>query len=962
MSSVPEEEKPVYAWQRTTSPSSINAANQAQRQQVIPVLAAFLGTFGIMAGLIYWLIAPDPKIVLLSIGISEYSTSWELITPFADRDSDLFDDAHNRGLLPEFEQSLGKKDANAQQRSQLLDRLDSLRKEKDRPVILHLSGLALVGTHEDKEGVFLLPANANPRDTKSWIAIDEILDRVQACPSKKKLLLLDLGHPFTDPFRGVIQADVSYRLIQHLRQREKEGNLPFYVFCSCSPGEYSWPLDEERLSVFAHYIAEALSGAADRALAEGQDNGQVTLQEFIAYVRNRVNTWCRNNRNVSQTPLLLGMPDEKDFVLNYLKTGHVAQFEVGQNDRATYAPELLAGWKLRDRWLEEGVHRISPQLVRLWELDLMRAEAVWRYGSQKQVADLFANTFEGSASKQAKRTAVRNSLISQTSKLTLPSVSLWAKEPLSDKDKETLRELNLLLERMRNQISRLVSSSSGKVDSIKESEGYKEFLKKAVAQPQLGSVALWDALTEMPWRNLESKAQKELLLLFVGLIDEVQLQTDIKFAEGFWLQPIIRKFDREYRGIDESILQPLPQTVRSLLQTERKANETIADLRPEAFLWVQADLIEAERWKLEGERSFLETKRALDRVQKEVEAHLSKAREAYQKALTNAKTIRQAFLDLEDTQAMLPALYDALIARQQANANDVRSWSVLVRSIDELRQLLSPSEEQMKDVNDLQSRVGKITTVLLRIRERREELRKPFTAAEVQRLTQHKEGSISEYRQLQALLDSPLLSANDRAAVWKRCREIGKKMHEGSKASDQAQYERSQPIPNVEPDNVERLRNEEAERVKMRLLLQRELLWLADPRREEDIELILSPDDPKRAAMEKALKRFWIDEMPEDLDVNKAKAPNTPVLLERRLGVQMLYDRYLILTDAAEKRLLVRQSANRSVQRQWFEWLRKRTSELSERLKEVPTARDFFDQFAENCQKRVEELTDRSDR
>src|SRR6202044_1932074 len=74
-------------------------------------------------------------------------------------------------------------------RRDIVQALDALAKRGQQPVVVSVSALALRGA---TGGVFLLPSDAPPDDAKTWLPLHYVLAKLQACPSRHKLLVLDL--------------------------------------------------------------------------------------------------------------------------------------------------------------------------------------------------------------------------------------------------------------------------------------------------------------------------------------------------------------------------------------------------------------------------------------------------------------------------------------------------------------------------------------------------------------------------------------------------------------------------------------------------------------------------------------------------------------------------------------------------------------------------------------------------
>ena len=87
---------------------------------------------------------------------------------------------------------------------------------------------------------------------------------------------------------------------------EIEAQPRLLVLCASDDDQISWPSEEWRQTIFAHYLIEGLQGAADQAKYEGNADSRVTAAELFSYVKARVSAWAQSTRGAAQTPILLG--------------------------------------------------------------------------------------------------------------------------------------------------------------------------------------------------------------------------------------------------------------------------------------------------------------------------------------------------------------------------------------------------------------------------------------------------------------------------------------------------------------------------------------------------------------------------------------------------------------------------------------------------------------------------------
>ena len=203
-----------------------------------------------------------------------------------------------------------------------------------RAIIIYLS---LHGAVDGQGEPCLIPPGVSPWQSGEWIRVRELLGELFASRDEKgvwssrtrgldKLLVLDCNRIDADWRLGQFYNAFA----QRLRDVVQKADVPkLYVLNSTSPGQTAWSAPELQGSVFGHFFAQGLSGAADLDSEGGNNNHQVSLRELHSYLKAHVNQWVTENRDDRQEPMLL--PDNApDVPLVFLRCGP----KQGQNDGA----------------------------------------------------------------------------------------------------------------------------------------------------------------------------------------------------------------------------------------------------------------------------------------------------------------------------------------------------------------------------------------------------------------------------------------------------------------------------------------------------------------------------------------------------------------------------------------------------------------------------------------------------
>ncbi len=192
-------------------------------------------------------------------------------------------------------------------RERILESLGRLtRVESNQPVVLLLSAPAVTA---DTGGLLIVPEGTPLDDPSKWLSLREMLERFKACPSKQKLLILDVAMPRRNAWNGYVRDNLAQAIAQDLNDIPDADR---WVIGPCRENE-----NPEGGTILARYVRDGLLGGADGYA--GERDGQVTVSELAAFVKARVGRWSQVCLAKSVTPTLLGRG--ADFVVALSRDG-----------------------------------------------------------------------------------------------------------------------------------------------------------------------------------------------------------------------------------------------------------------------------------------------------------------------------------------------------------------------------------------------------------------------------------------------------------------------------------------------------------------------------------------------------------------------------------------------------------------------------------------------------------------
>jgi hypothetical protein len=359
----PKPSRPHLWRQSTDTPAGGPPADGApgKRKKAYVVFGLLLALVGAIAAWLFYL-SPVPLPAFFGAWIDQYEDPDIPANAWAAEDRTALEGLHWRRI-----------NVFTSQKLRLLRQvLGDLRKQGDAPVVLFLSAYAVARPNGD---VYLLPADASVQEEPTWLPLPDVLRYLGACPSRHKLLILDLMRPFAEPRLGLLGDDVATPT-QALLEAATRADPHLYVLWACGPGQHSQISEALGHSAFAFYLQQGLLGAAD-GYATGSRDGRVSFRELARFVQARVDRWSALTGRPRQTPGFLGKG--ADFPLVAIADDRPA---APQRPVPTDPKWLLDAWQTRDVWWKEATARVPPGLLRELEDALLRAERQLEAGAE----------------------------------------------------------------------------------------------------------------------------------------------------------------------------------------------------------------------------------------------------------------------------------------------------------------------------------------------------------------------------------------------------------------------------------------------------------------------------------------------------------------------------------------------------------------------------------------------------
>jgi len=837
MADQPEAELRVpNLWHETLAPHQQAVLKaQLRRHRAFRVLAMMLSLAVLLLVMLWWL-SPIPQPYFAGLWIANESRQIPLLFQ-ADHDRDaLRDGEYFRRTSPRAFQNLD--------REALLRELSDLsRRSLADTVVIYLSGHARTGPQGD---VQVLPADADLGNPQSWVPLREVLERVKACPSHRKLLVLDIMSALASARLGVPADDVSAAVPADLEAVPDPYRL---TLCPCAAGQTALASEVMGRTVFNYYFEEALRGWAD-GYGSGPLDRRVSVHELAEFVTARVDRWAWQNRQVRQTPTLYG--SKADFDLIVVPQG-TPQPHLGAVAAAEYPVWLTEGWKTRDQWWAEETYRTVPHLARELDVTLLATEQEW-------VQNVELTSGRDNRPLQIKGVSARKELFrfpAPPAAYSLALVEAQGRKP----DAEVLAQLRELVYKTKAPVP---ADKTAKVDKTEKADPATEktrldTLEQVRARPHVDvALAGWDLIANDP------ELQPERVRLVSSLLQQQEVRP--RYVETLFLQRLAQSAVGE-QGWSREALQ---QALTAVRLGEKAASQ------PEAVDWIRALLDEASQRRHEGEtlffaRGFAPTDQA--------EPLLQRAATVADVALAVGTTLQRARRSLDEALAFLPAAVPFVerLPRYQ------RDWSEAVQLADELYQALAVPDVVALTADQRRQRVDDVRSKTDELQQRLIDLRRPFAPAAwapLKDAAARPDAGVFHVLEIETLLTVPFLKADDRLVLLKAYQALARRLHEQTRTLDEAEDDQTQSVTTKFSGDAARRGGTESDRAALRSRLAIDLLRLAGmpPAEVQALDAQLNharaagaAEGERRGrwyALGQQLRQGWLETLPEQVGRN----------------------------------------------------------------------------------------------
>lgn len=237
--------------------------------------------------------------------------------------------------------------------------------------------LSMHGGVDEAGSPCLIPPNASPLDSKTWIPLAVVLARIRnsGVPDDvHKLLVLDCNRVQVSWEQGTLYNLFAESL--EISQVVAKSGIPnLVVMNSTRPGQRGWATRQLQGTVFGHFLRAGLAGAADSKSEGGDGDRSVSFQELLRYVDAHVDRWVRHHLADRQRPLVLtsqGTARDSDFHITWALRGALPEKPL--SEPVVSRSEIDSYWNQHDRFRTFDPMTYDPLTWADFQRTLLRLE------------------------------------------------------------------------------------------------------------------------------------------------------------------------------------------------------------------------------------------------------------------------------------------------------------------------------------------------------------------------------------------------------------------------------------------------------------------------------------------------------------------------------------------------------------------------------------------------------------
>ena len=614
-------------------------------------------------------------------------------------------------------------------RERLEQRLSSLSAQRFRKkdtLIVYLAAHGVVSKGEAN----LVCEPDGPWGQKSMpqqVPIATVLAALKNTSAGTKLLLLDAGQDVS-PTRSGLAINTFPAALQ--REVDEAGDRRIWVFTANAPLERSHVSPSRGRSVFGHFVAEGLVGAAD-----SNGDGRVDLDELYAYVQPNVSAWVRfvSDDNDSQTPLLLNSQSRESAPgVALLSIARLStQLEGSGEQGGDISPNLVSASAIP----EAAESAVPPQALDAVE-KLGVAAADEEVGEAARLDGLKNDSAPGQSSSARSKVAVgrdgaqqalQNALaaaarLQKAGQRPLPSVFapfLWRE--LSDRlfwyDQCCAADLAKDAEVWRD-VAREVNAFHQSLEAYEKTEAegsldevvnllpkFAPRVPPNVASANHLSFALVEQVAQRDPRHSIEKKLNDFVAKYDALTQqEAGDASALAAIYGNKEQPTLEELKKyyEFQLLELASNVDVPwELTQQVLRTRRLGEQTAADLLCGQG-WCRDQIESADALRLEGERLVLD--QTSESWVEEANVRLDEAKAIYEQAQANLRLIDSAIQQRDVLLRQLPDLVRWVqFSPRSQQATDRQSEAVrsIMSCLAEVNQALAnPSDASVAKLDD----------------------------------------------------------------------------------------------------------------------------------------------------------------------------------------------------------------------------------------------------------------------